>query len=96
MAQYTFSFGQADAVRDQMATITNRVHSMLEELNGNVMKQISEWESDARREYDLAKQKWDAAAAAMPSALGRAEQTLQTISDGYLHVEHYGVDLWRG
>lgn len=96
MTQYTFSFGQADVVRDSMASITNRIHSMLEELHQNVLKQIAEWDSDARKEYDVAKQKWDSAAAAMPAALGRAEQTLQTISDGYLHVEHYGVDLWRG
>lgn len=96
MAHYTFSFGQADLVRDHMATITNRVHTMLEELHSNVSRSLADWESGARAEYDTAKAQWDAAAARMPAALGRAEQTLQSISDGYLHVEHYGVDLWRG
>jgi WXG100 family type VII secretion target len=95
VTEYEFNFGQADQVRDHMATITNRIHTMLDDLHRDVSSSLAGWESAARDEYNLAKTEWDAASGRMPAALGRAEQTLASISDGYLRVEHYGIDLWR-
>ena len=95
MAQYTFSFGLADGVRDHMATVTNRIHTMLETLHNDVSNSLADWDSDARNAYNDAKRVWDDASARMPAALGGAEQALASISDGYLRVEHHGVDLWQ-
>jgi len=95
MSQYQFNFALADETRDNMAMVTNRIHSLLEDLNAEVQTSLANWESGARDEYNAAKLEWDAAAARMPAALGRAEVALASISDGYLRVEHYGMDLWR-
>lgn len=94
MSEYQFNFALADETRDNMAMITNRIHTLLEDLNSEVQTSLANWESGARDAYNAAKAEWDAAAARMPAALGRAEVALSSISDGYLRVEHYGVDLW--
>lgn len=96
MTQYQFNFGAADQTRDQMATITKRIQTMLEELHSNVQGSLQNWESSAREQYNVSKQKWDAAAAEMPKCLNRAEVSLQEISNGYLKVEHTGAGMWGG
>ena len=94
MTEYRFNFSMADQVRDHMASINNEIHSMLSTLDGDVRKSLASWESGAREAYDAAKLQWDAAAGRMPASLGRAEQALSAISDGYLQVEHFGIDQW--
>jgi WXG100 family type VII secretion target len=92
--QYTFDFNMADGVRDHMASITKNIISLLENLHNEVSSSLASWESGARDEYNRAKQEWDAAAAQMPQSLGRAEQALAEISNGYLSVEHFGANRW--
>ncbi|MEC3975222.1 WXG100 family type VII secretion target [Amycolatopsis sp. H20-H5] len=96
MANYQFSFQLADMTRDHMATITMRMRTMLEELDGNVNKSLADWTSDARAAYQVSKQKWDDAAQKMPQSLQRAEVALNEISNGYLQVEHTGTNMWNG
>ncbi|MDT7726520.1 MAG: hypothetical protein QOI21_3096 [Actinomycetota bacterium] len=94
MATYKFNFQQADVVRDDMAAITKNIQNMLTDLDSQVRGSLQEWTSDARESYDASKLKWDAAAAKMPEALGRAEMALAEISNGYLQVEHTGAGMW--
>lgn len=95
MTQYTFNFAMADGVRDHMASITRQLIDMLESLHNDVSTSLASWESGAREQYNLAKADWDAAAAKMPEALGRAEVVLSEITNGYLQVEHWGANRWQ-
>ena len=96
MTQYDFSFSAADATRDQMAAITLRMQAMLQELDNNVKGSLQQWTSAARDQYNISQAKWNAAANEMPKCLNRAELALNEISNGYLRVEHTGVNMWSG
>jgi uncharacterized protein YukE len=95
MTQYTFDFNVAEAVQDQMASITSQIQSMLADLESQVANSIADWNSPyARDAYNVAKQKWDAAAAQMPAALAQAQQALTSISGVLQGVESRGVQMW--
>ena len=96
MATYTFNRGQADQVRDTMASVTRQLQQELEHMDGKVRTTLAEWEDGAAAQYETAKKQWDAAAARMPHSLNSAEVALSQITDGYLKVEHSGVNAWGG
>lgn len=91
---YTFNFQLADQVRDSMASITKNMLATLTDLDLMARHSLQEWSGSAQQAYATHKQKWDAAAAQMPAALGRAESALAEISNGYLQVEHYAQSMW--
>lgn len=89
-----FNFQIADSVRDNMAAYTRAVLDQLAELDALARGGLAGWDDAAREAYAVHKANWDAAAARMPEALGRAESALNEISGGYLRVEHYAHGTW--
>ncbi|WP_189258992.1 WXG100 family type VII secretion target [Lentzea flava] len=86
----------ADSVRDQMALVTKKLHSELEAMHQKVMATLQDWQGAAKDQYMQAKKEWDAAAQRMPEKLHRTEVALQQITNGYLQVEHTGINAWGG
>ena len=91
---YAFNFQIADSVRDTMAAYTKAMLDQLDDLDAMARHSLANWDGPAREAYVVHKAKWDAAAAKMPEALGRAESALNEISGGYLKVEHYAQGMW--
>lgn len=97
MTTYDFNPAVADTTRDQMSMITKRIMDELESLHANVMTSTRDWDDLAKDAYLQAKQQWDAAAQRMPGSLAKAEMVLNKITDGYLKIEHTGVNqFWAG
>lgn len=96
MATYTFNYGVADTVRDEMAQVTITLRNELESMEQQVALAMQDWDDGAKQQYAVAKQQWDAAAARMPYSLAQAEIALNNISGGYLQVEHTGANAWGG
>ncbi|WP_405060772.1 WXG100 family type VII secretion target [Kribbella sp. NBC_01505] len=96
MATYSFNPTMADSTRDVMAIVTRQLLAELETMNANVLKVMQDWSGDARMQYDGAKQQWDQAAQRMPASLNAAEVALKELTNGYLQIEHTGVNAWGG
>lgn len=96
MTTYTFDRGMADSVRDQMALVTKRLQAELETMHQKVVSNLQDWQDGAKDQYMLAKQQWDAAANRMPASLNAAEVALNNITNGYLKIEHTGMNAWGG
>lgn len=90
----TFNFQIADSVRDSMAACTRAVLDQLDDLDTLARNSLAGWDSATREAYAVHKANWDAAAARMPEALGRAESALHELSGGCLRVEHYARGRW--
>jgi uncharacterized protein YukE len=89
-----FNFQIADSVRDSMATYTKALLDQLDDLDTLARNSLAGWDDAAREAYAVHKANWDAAAARMPEALGRAESALNELSGGCLRVEHYAQGRW--
>lgn len=76
-----FDLPPIDGVRDDMCAVTDDIRSLLADLDQQARGGLREWPSDAREAYEAGKLKWDAAAAKMSEALGRAEQADFTAGD---------------
>ena len=93
---YRFDPNTADATRDEMARVTNKLKAELANLDQQTQSRLAEWEGGAKDAYRSAKQQWDQAAERMTQNLGRAEVALNQITQGYLKVEHTGTNAWGG
>lgn len=96
MSTYEFNRSMADNVRDDMARVTKQLQTELANLDSQVKTTLADWVDGAKTQYDSAKAQWDAAAARMPASLAAAEKALNDITDGYLRIEHTGVNQWGG
>ncbi|MGM1060043.1 WXG100 family type VII secretion target [Saccharothrix sp. Mg75] len=96
MTNYTFDPRQADQARDVMADVTMRLRTELENMHQQVLSTLQEWDGPSKDQYSVAKAKWDAAARRMPHSLHTAEVALEQITQGYLRVEHTGVNAFGG
>lgn len=96
MTTYTFDRGMADSVRDEMARVTMQLKTELENMHTQVTTTLADWQDGAKEMYDFAKKEWDEAAGRMPQSLNAAEVALNQITDGYLKIEHTGVNAWGG
>ncbi|GAA3464475.1 WXG100 family type VII secretion target [Saccharothrix longispora] len=94
MTNYTFDQRMADQARDQMAEVSVQLRNMLGQLNQELGTALQDWRGEARLAYEAAQKKWNAAADRMPSSLHSAEVALQNITNGYLRVEHTGVNAF--
>jgi len=96
LSEYTYDFTVAEAMTEEMSTITGQIGTWLADLDRDIVSTLQDWSSDARTAYDEAKAKWNEAAAKMPEALGRAQMSLAQISDGYRQAEISGVSAFQG
>ena len=94
MTTYQVSLDQMEFVGGEMDTITKQIQRTLQELDDGSKQSLSQWSSDARDAYNVAKAKWDAAAAAMQAQAAAATQALGHIDNYYTSGEKYGVSLW--
>lgn len=94
MTTYQVSLQQMEFVGGEMEAIAKQIQQTLSELDEGAKQNLSQWSSDARLAYDVAKAKWDAAAAAMQQQATQATQALGTIGEYYTSGEKYGVNLW--
>jgi len=92
---YTFNFQIAGSVCDNMAAYTRAMLDQLSDLNTMAQNSLASWDGTAREAYTAHKAKWDAAAAKMPEALGRAESALTEITSGYQQAETYAQGMWQ-
>ncbi|QFZ18577.1 WXG100 family type VII secretion target [Saccharothrix syringae] len=96
MTTYTFDQRIADQARDQMADVTKMLKTELESMHQQVLTTLRDWDGPSKDQYTIAKAKWDAAADRMPHSLNSAEVALANITNGYLKVEHTGVNAFGG
>ncbi|MBY8886056.1 WXG100 family type VII secretion target [Streptomyces sp. PTM05] len=95
MTTYSVSHQQMQYVGGEMETITRNIQSTLTNLDDAAKQNLAQWSSDARDAYNVAKAKWDAAAAQMQHQAQTATQALGTIDGYYTSGEKYGVSLWE-
>jgi WXG100 family type VII secretion target len=94
MATYTVNMGNVQEVAAEMGSIANYISGLLEELDNGTMQNLSEWTSSARDAYNVAKAKWDAAAADMSVQASNAQNSLGSINDNYANAEYQGLGIW--
>ncbi|GAA4794603.1 WXG100 family type VII secretion target [Streptomyces ziwulingensis] len=95
MPTYTVNMSQVEYVIGEMDAISKKIQSALTELDDSAKMHLSEWTSDARATYNVAKAKWDAAAAEMVTLAQNATLSLGHINDSYHSGERNGVNLWE-
>ncbi|MEU2778028.1 WXG100 family type VII secretion target [Streptomyces sp. NPDC007162] len=95
MTTYQVSFEQMEFVGGEMDAITQQIQRTLTDLDDGSKQSLAEWSSDARDAYNIAKAKWDAAAAEMQKQAVAARQALGHIDDYYQHGEKYGTQIWN-
>lgn len=86
----------AEAIKDQMGAVTRKLQAELESMHQKVTSTLQDWQDGAKDQYMLAKKEWDDAAGRMPASLHAAEVALNNITDGYLKIEHTGMNAWGG
>ncbi|KOG90077.1 WXG100 family type VII secretion target [Streptomyces sp. NPDC057654] len=94
MTTYQVSLQQMEFVGGEMAAISKQIQQTLADLDDGAKQNLAQWSSDARQAYDVAKAKWDAAAAAMQQQSVQATRSLGNIGESYTSGEKYGVNLW--
>jgi len=94
MATYTVNMSNVQEVAGQMGVIARYIQTMLTDLDDASKQNLAQWTSDARDAYNVAKAKWDAAAAQMVEQAARAENSLTQINDSYANAEYQGLGLW--
>ncbi|WP_405884601.1 WXG100 family type VII secretion target [Streptomyces sp. NBC_01136] len=95
MPTYTVNMNQVEYVVGEMTAISGKIQAALTELDDSAKVHLSEWTSDARATYDVAKAKWDAAAADMVTQSQNATNSLGHINESYYAGERHGVSLWE-
>lgn len=94
MTTYTVNISNVQEVADEMGAIANYVQGLLDDLDNSTLQNLSEWSSKARHAYNVAKKKWDAAAADMVTQAQNAQNSLSSITDNYANAEYHGLGLW--
>jgi WXG100 family type VII secretion target len=94
MATYTVNMTNVQGIAGEMGAIARYIQSLLADLDDGTKQNLTEWSSDARESYNVAKAKWDAAAAQMVVQAGNAENALTQINDAYANAEYQGLGLW--
>ncbi|MBK6014465.1 WXG100 family type VII secretion target [Streptomyces sp. MBT53] len=94
MPTYAVNMNQVEYVVGEMAAISGKIQAALADLDDSAKVHLSEWTSDARSTYDVAKAKWDAAAADMVTQAQNATNSLGYINESYHAGERQGVSLW--
>ncbi|MFD0276376.1 WXG100 family type VII secretion target [Kitasatospora sp. NPDC127111] len=95
MSTYVVNMNQVEYVVGEMTAISNKLQETLSQLDDGTKQHLSEWSSDARGTYDVAKLKWDAAAADMVLQAQNATTALGQIHEAYHQGERHGVSLWE-
>ncbi|MCY0960242.1 MULTISPECIES: WXG100 family type VII secretion target [unclassified Streptomyces] len=95
MTTYTVKMDQIEYVVGEMAAISKKLQAALSDLDDSAKIHLSEWTSDARSTYDVAKAKWDAAATDMVTQAQNATHSLGHINAAYYAGERHGVSLWE-
>ena len=94
MTNYTVNLSNVQEVADQMGVLAGKISGALSLLESELQSTLADWTSDARDAYNVAKAKWDAAAAEMPQQAARAQSSLSQIHDAYANAEYQGLGLW--
>ena len=93
MPTYTVT-SNVGTIANQMGVISQRINTLLQDLDDGSKQHLNEWSSDARSAYDTAKAQWDAACAKMSVQANRASASLTEIHDNYANAEFQGLGLW--
>lgn len=94
MATYTVNMSNVQEVASEMGAIAKYITGLLSDLDNSSKQNLSEWTSSAREAYNVAKAKWDAAAADMSVQASNAQNSLSSINDNYANAEYQGLGLW--
>jgi WXG100 family type VII secretion target len=94
MATYTVNMSNVQEVVSEMGSIATYIQGLLEDLDNGTLQNLAEWTSSARDAYNVAKAKWDAAAADMSQQATNAQMSLSSINDNYANAEFQGLGLW--
>lgn len=94
MVTYSVSMSNVQEVAAEMGAISSRIQALLSDLDNGTRQNLAEWTSSARDAYNLAKARWDAAAADMSAQAARAQASLSSITDNYARAEYQGLGLW--
>jgi WXG100 family type VII secretion target len=86
---FSINFGQAETVLDDVERINQRIKGSLDDLERNVERSLSSWESEqARTAYAMAKARWDQAALEMTTHLDEARVTLAEVIETYRRADN--------
>jgi WXG100 family type VII secretion target len=94
MTTYTVNMSNVAAVAEEMGSIAQYIQGLLDDLDNSSKMNLAEWTSSARDAYNVAKAKWDAAAAQMVVQANNAQNSLGQINDSYAQAEYQGLGLW--
>ena len=94
MTTYTVNMSNVAAVAEEMGAIARSIQALLADLDDSTKMNLAEWTSSARDAYNVAKAKWDAAAAQMVVQANNAQNSLGQINDSYAQAEFQGLGLW--
>jgi WXG100 family type VII secretion target len=94
MTTYTVNMSNVQEVAMEMGAISASINSLVQELDSSTAQSLAEWTSAARDAYNVAKAKWDAAAADMSVQARNAQASLSSINDNYANAETTGLGLW--
>jgi uncharacterized protein YukE len=83
-----------DASQQDLMTATRNIQQLITDLETEARTSLNQWEGSVRDFYYQKKAEWDAAAAKMAEAAGKAGVQLGQINGNYNQAERYGTSLW--
>lgn len=94
MSSYSFNFNLAGQTVDHMSRVNQQINTALGELETYAGQHMAEWTGAAKEQYEVSKQRWNAAADQMAVCLANASQSLFNISDAYGTAEQRQAQIW--
>ncbi|KUO17518.1 WXG100 family type VII secretion target [Streptomyces dysideae] len=94
MPDYTVQIGAVDVTQQELMAATRRIQTLITELESEARSSLANWEGSVREFYYVKKAEWDAGAAKMTEAAGKAGVNLSQINGSYNQAERYGTSLW--
>ena len=96
MSTYSVSMQSMNSAIDQAAQIGSSIQNLLQELETDCQRTLATWTGEAQSQYAIDKQRWDAAAANMPTAINSAHTTLTNILTEYGVAEQTATQTFGG
>jgi early secretory antigenic target protein ESAT-6 len=92
---YSYNFAVSSDTISLLSTIPPKIQAELDQLDSQVKAHLADWNSQARSEYETAKNTWTTAAQDMPSALQSMAAALQQVHDLYHGAETRNAGRWQ-
>ncbi len=91
---FSVGYSQMSEARDALMSANRAIERCLDDLGAALRRDIHDWEGEPKRQYEIAKRKWDQTMSEMNLMLVDMQGAVQDAEDAYRRSERYGQGLF--